>query len=71
MWTVTVGHRRKENIMAASSISDSNVVELSPRRAQRNLRALREAQRRHPSYLGQVARERAATPPCRVLQFSR
>ncbi|MEH3132840.1 MAG: hypothetical protein PGN27_23030 [Mycolicibacterium neoaurum] len=57
--------------MAASSISDSNVVELSPRRAQRNLRALREAQRRHPSYLGQVARERTAMPPCRVLQFSR
>ncbi|MDO3401997.1 MULTISPECIES: hypothetical protein [Actinomycetes] len=57
--------------MAASSISDSNVVELSPRRAQRNLRALREAQRRHPSYLGQLARERTATPPCRVLPFSR
>ncbi|MGW0158011.1 hypothetical protein ACWDUN_01695 [Mycobacterium sp. NPDC003323] len=57
--------------MAATSISDSNVVELTPRRAQRNLRALREAQRRHPSYLGQLARETAAPVPCRVLPFSR
>ncbi|MGU3498791.1 hypothetical protein [Mycobacterium sp. C31M] len=57
--------------MAATAISDSNVVELTPRRAQRNLRALREAQRRHPSYLGKAAREAAAPAPCRVLQFTR
>ncbi|WP_395307324.1 hypothetical protein V4U86_18080 [Mycobacterium sp. AMU20-3851] len=55
--------------MAATAISDSNVIELTPRRAQRNLKALREAQRRHPSYLGQAACDAAA--PCRVLPFSR
>ncbi|ORA05681.1 hypothetical protein BST17_07845 [Mycolicibacterium bacteremicum] len=61
----------KEDIMAVTAISESNVVELSPRRAQRNLKALRDAQRRHPSFLGQMAREKAAPVQCRVLPFSR
>jgi len=54
--------------MAAIAIADSNVVELSARRARRNLRALNEAKRRHPSYM---ARSTPAKAPeaCRILQF--
>ena len=55
--------------MAATAISESNVIELTPRRAQRNLKALREAQRRHPSYRRYAACD--AATPCRVLPFSR
>jgi len=65
-----------DNVVAASVINDSvvdnnNVVQLTPRRAQRNLQALREAQRRHPSYVGRLAREADTPTPCRILQFTR
>ena len=65
-----------DNVVAASVINDSvvdnnNVVQLTPRRAQRNLQALREAQRRHPPYVGRLAREADTPTPCRILQFTR
>ena len=65
-----------DNVVAASVINDSvvdnnNVVQLTPRRAQRNLQALREAQRRHPSYVGRLARGADTPTPCRILQFTR
>lgn len=54
--------------MAATAVSVTNIVELSARRARRNLRAINEAKHRHPSYIGRVA---VSTSPeaCRVLQF--
>ncbi|GAA2558599.1 hypothetical protein [Mycolicibacterium diernhoferi] len=54
--------------MVAIAMADSNVVELSVRRARRNLRALNEAKHRHPSY---ISRNTPAKAPeaCRILQF--
>lgn len=59
--------------MAAIKLEEPVVVdELKARRALRNLRTLREAQRRHPSYIARTASESADAPTqCRVLQFSR
>jgi hypothetical protein len=56
--------------MAATAIAETNVVELAPRRARHNMRALVEAKRRHPSYAGHtpVLRPQEA---CRVLPFRR
>jgi hypothetical protein len=60
--------RPKEDIMAAIAMYDTNVVELSARRARRNLRAINEAKHRHPSFIGRTTV--AKTPEtCRVLQF--
>lgn len=59
------------NVVANSVVNNNNVVQLTPRRAQRNLQALREAQRRHPSYVGRLAREAETPTPCRILQFNR
>lgn len=58
----------EEDKMAATAVSVTNIVELSARRARRNLRAINEAKHRHPSYIGRVA---VSTSPeaCRVLQF--
>ena len=60
--------------MAATTIGATNgeckVIELTPRRAQRNLKALREAQMRHPSYIGRQAAG-AESQPCPVLPFAR
>lgn len=58
----------EEDKMAATAVSDSNIVELSARRARRNLRAINEAKHRHPSYLGRVTVVKAPEA-CRVLQF--
>jgi hypothetical protein len=52
----------------ATAMADTNVVELSVRRARRNLRAINEAKHRHPSYLGRMA-AKPAPNECRVLQF--
>ena len=64
-----------DNSVVDNSVVDNkvvdNVVQLTPRRAQRNLQALREAQRRHPSYVGRLAREADTPTPCRILQFTR
>lgn len=54
--------------MATIAMADTNVVELSARRARRNLRAINEARHRHPSYTGRTT-AKAATEDCRVLQF--
>ena len=55
--------------MATIAVADTNVVELSVRRARRNLRAINEARYRHPSYIGRVSAAAAAPEGCRVLQF--
>ncbi|MBI5735522.1 hypothetical protein [Mycobacterium adipatum] len=55
--------------MATIAMADTNVVELSVRRARRNLRAINEARYRHPSYVGRMAVAKAAPEGCRVLQF--
>jgi hypothetical protein len=55
--------------MATIAVADTNVVELSVRRARRNLRAINEARYRHPSYAGRMAVAKAAPEACRVLQF--
>lgn len=60
--------------MGALRVADTNVVELAPRRARHNMRALVEAKRRHPSYVGNVAVARSASEPehiCQVLPFKR
>jgi hypothetical protein len=54
--------------MAAIAMYDTNVVELSARRARRNLRAINEAKHRHPSFIGRTAAAKAPET-CRVLQF--
>lgn len=56
--------------MAATAIAETNVVELAPRRARQNLRALVEAKRRHPSYTGHLP-QRRTQDACRVLPFRR
>ncbi len=53
--------------MAAIAMADDNVVELSVRRARRNLRALNEAKHRHPSYIARTPAK--STEVCRILQF--
>lgn len=57
---------------------DTNVVELAPRRARQNMRALLQAKRRHPSSIGNVAMARPTPVPapvaehiCQVLPFKR
>lgn len=55
--------------MATIALADTNIVELSVRRARRNLRAINEARYRHPSYVGRMAAGKAAPEACRVLQF--
>lgn len=55
--------------MATIAMADTNVVELSARRARRNLRKINEAKHRHPSYLGRVTVAKADPQDCRVLQF--
>lgn len=60
--------------MATTGNVESNVVELAPRRARHNMRALVLAKRRHPSYIGNVAMARPAPAPehiCQVLPFTR
>ncbi len=54
--------------MATIAMYDTNVVELSARRARRNLRAMNEAKRRHPSFIGRTTVAKAPET-CRVLQF--
>ncbi|MGA9374695.1 MAG: hypothetical protein WBV64_06640 [Mycobacterium sp.] len=54
--------------MATIAMYDTNVIELSARRARRNLRAMNEAKRRHPSFIGRTAVTKAPET-CRVLQF--
>lgn len=54
--------------MATTTIGDTNIVELSARRARRNLRAINEAKHRHPSFIGRMAVAKAPET-CRVLQF--
>jgi hypothetical protein len=57
-----------EGNMATIAMYDTNVIELSARRARRNLRAMNEAKRRHPSFIGRTTVTK--TPEtCRVLQF--
>lgn len=56
--------------MAATAIAETNVVELAPRRARQNMRALVEAKRRHPSYVGPTPARRTQEV-CRVLPFRR
>jgi hypothetical protein len=66
--------RPKEDIMAAiamcdtNAVCDTNVVELSARRARRNLRAINEAKHRHPSFIGRATIAKPVET-CRVLQF--
>lgn len=55
--------------MATIALADTNVVDLSMRRARRNLRAINEAKHRHPSYIGRMTAVKAAPEACRVLQF--
>lgn len=57
--------------MSALRIADTNVVELAPRRARQNMRALVEAKRRHPSHVGRMQVRRSASEDCRVLPFRR
>jgi|32_taG_2_1085360.scaffolds.fasta_scaffold69463_2 hypothetical protein len=61
--------RSEEDIMAMIALADTNVVELSTRRARRNLRAINEAKHRHPSYVGRMTVAKANPEACRVLQF--
>jgi hypothetical protein len=60
----------QEDTMAATAIAETNVVELAPRRARQNMRALVEAKRRHPSHIG-AAPARRPQEMCRVLPFRR
>jgi hypothetical protein len=55
--------------MATIAMADTNVVELSTRRARRNLRAINEAKHRHPSFIGRMTAAKADSEACRVLQF--
>ena len=55
--------------MATIAMADTNVVELSARRARRNLRAINEAKHRHPSFVGRMAAAKVDPEACRVLQF--
>ena len=55
--------------MAAIAMADTNVVELSARRARRNLRAINEAKHRHPSFIGRMTVAKADSEVCRVLPF--
>jgi hypothetical protein len=56
------------DIMATTTIADTNIVELSARRARRNLRAINEAKHRHPSFLTPMAVPKSPET-CRILQF--
>ncbi|WP_156409086.1 hypothetical protein [Mycobacterium sp. Root265] len=55
--------------MATIAMADTNVVELSTRRARRNLRAINEAKHRHPSFIGRMTVAKNDSEACRVLQF--
>lgn len=65
---MSVGMHEEDN-MAATAVSDTNIVDLSSRRARRTLRAINEAKHRHPSHIGRMTVAKVAPEACRVLQF--